>query len=370
MNLFGRSKLRWCVGLSALALLGGAAFSACGDDNSPATTTTASTVADTSQAGVTSPAASPTTNPFTSVDGIVDPTNHGWPRDVKGLNGTITIEHKPTRITTMSAGFDEITLGLVPVSRIVGVGSATKNPDTSSMSTEVQDVPTVGRDPESVASVSPDLVVASPTQKADVVAAIAKLGIPIVQLNLDPTPEGRISTILLLGYLYGEEDRAVTLANEVQKRYEAVTAITSKKPDADRPVVLSATKYTSMFIAGSGTTGEGIVTAAGGINAGTKSGIVGNATASLENVVATDPDVIIIPMAAAPGAAYKAELMNAAALANTPAIKNGRVFVVPPQLYTTNSFENVRAVEHLAHILWPDDFPAADPPPFTLPTGQ
>jgi iron complex transport system substrate-binding protein len=362
--------LRWGVAVGALALLGGAAFSACGDDNNPAATATASAGASAPSTTVASATASPAANPFAGVDGIVDPTNHRWPRQVKGLNGTVTIKQKPARITTMSAGFDEITLGLVPVSRMVGVGSATKNPDVSSMSAEVQDVPTVGRDPESVASVDPDLVVASPTQKADVVAAIAKLAIPIVQLKLDPTPEGRIATILLLGYMYGEEERAVTLANEVQKRYEAVTAITSKIPDADRPMVLSATEYTSMFIAGSGTTGEGIVTAAGGINAGTRSGIVGNATASLENVVATDPDIIIIPMAAAPGAAYKAELMSAAALANTPAIKNGKVFVVPPQLYTTNSFENVRAVEHLAHILWPADFPVADPPPFTLPTGQ
>lgn len=306
---------------------------------------------------------------LTGVPGIVDPSNLSWPRQVEGLNGRRTIAEKPMKIHTMSAGIDEITISLVPLSRIVGVGSATKNPDISSFASLVAGLPTVAREPEPVVASGARLVIATPTQKADVVAAIESAGITVVQLNLDPTPAGRLNAILLLGYIYGEEERAVALADEVAARYDAVVAKTGAKPDAQKPVVAHLTKYTSLYMAGSGTTGEGIIVAAGGRNGGTVAGIKGNQQISLEAVVAANPEIIIIPMPASSGEPFKAELLAEPALASVPAIKNRRVYVVPPSLYTTNSFANVRAVEHLAHILWPAEFPVADPPQFSL-AGQ
>lgn len=87
-------------------------------------------------------------------------------------------------------------------------------------------------------------------------------------MNLDPTPAGRLNAILLLGYIYGKEERAVALADEVSERYERVVGVTGKKVDAEKPVVAHLTKYTSLYLAGSRTTGEGIVMAAGAKAAG------------------------------------------------------------------------------------------------------
>jgi iron complex transport system substrate-binding protein len=364
-----RLRKRWLpLVLAALAV--GAFAAACGgDDDDGAWTSTQPAVA-------TSAAATPTESPakrieerLKGVPGIVDASNLSWPRTVEGLNGRRTIKAKPTKIHTMSAGIDEITLSLVPLSRVVGVGSATKNPDISSFASLVQGLPTVAREPEAVVASRAELVIATPTQKADVVAAIEGAGVPVVQLNLDPTPAGRINAILLLGYIYGEEERAIALADEVSARYEKVIAVTGKKRDAEKPVVAHLTKYTSLYMAGSGTTGEGIITAAGAKNAGTVSGVKGNQQIGLEAVVAANPDIIIIPMPAEAGEKFKAELLAEPTLAGVPAIKNRKVYVVPPALYTTNSFANVRAVEHLAHILWPSEFPVADPPQFSL-AGQ
>jgi iron complex transport system substrate-binding protein len=286
------------------------------------------------------------------------------------MNGTITIEKQPQRIHTMSSGFDEITAGLVALNRIAAVGKATQDPNTSNIAGLVKDLPAVTREPEAVASARPDLVIASPTQKADVVANIARLGIPVVQLELDPTPAGRINTILLLGYIYGEEERALALAKEVQTRYEAVVKVTSAKPAAQRQVVLSMVKFTAYNAWGTGTTGDGIVVAAGGGSAAAKVGLEGNKQISLETIVAMNPDIIILPMPTEPANALKAELMGQAVLKEVPAIKNGRILLVPPELYTTNSYANVRAVEHLASILWPQDFPNATYPQFSLPVNK
>ena len=62
------------------------------------------------------------------IPGIVDPTNTGWPRDVEGLNGRVTIQAKPGRIHTVSLGHDEVTYALVPADRVVAVGKYTQSP--------------------------------------------------------------------------------------------------------------------------------------------------------------------------------------------------------------------------------------------------
>ena len=348
----------------SLGLLATAAMlAACGgddDDEGVSPTSTASTTAAPTQAP----------NRFAAVPGIVDPENHTWPRKVTGLNGEVTIKAKPERIHTMSSGFDEITAGLVALNRIAAVGRATQDPNTSNIASLVKDLPAIGRDPEQVASVRPDLVVASPTQKADVIENISRLGIAVVQLELDPSPAGRINTILLMGYIYGEEERAVALADEVQGRYDAVVKVASTKPETQRPYILSMVKFTAYNAWGTGTTGDGIIVAAGGASAAKRGGVEGNKQISLESIVAMTPDMILLPMPKEPAEALKVELLGQAALQSVPAIKSGKIVIVPPELYTTNSYANVRAVEHLASLLWPSDFPNATYAQFSLPVNR
>ena len=57
------------------------------------------------------PTPQPAVNYFEGVPGIVDPTNFGWPREVEGVNGIVSIPSKPLRIITASVGHDEITSG-------------------------------------------------------------------------------------------------------------------------------------------------------------------------------------------------------------------------------------------------------------------
>ena len=71
---------------------------------------------------VVAPSPTPTPGPsLEGVVGIVDPANMGWPRQVEGLNGIITIPAKPQRIITASIGHDELTLAPRP-QRAVGRG--------------------------------------------------------------------------------------------------------------------------------------------------------------------------------------------------------------------------------------------------------
>ena len=296
--------------------------------------------------------------------GIVDATNSGWPREVEGLNGIVSIPAKPVRIITASVGHDEMTLALVPNERLVAVGGATKNETYSNVASLVQEKAEVSRDPELIIAQSPDVIVTSPFFPIELVEALQRAGIPVIQTELEQGPEARINAILLMGYIYGEEERAFAFADEVQARYDALVGVTSVKEP--KPRVLALTQYSdTLWVAGGNSTEGGVITAAGGLNAAEDAGITSNQTTSLEGVIAMAPDIIIIPQPVAFGAEeFRQSLLETEALAELPAIKNGAVFIVESRHFTTLSYWNIRGAEDLARMLWPDDFP--DPPAETF----
>ena len=344
---------------------------------SPATpTVVAATPSPTEAAAVATATATPTEaaspeqsleEQFANVDGIVDPTNFGWPRTVDGLNGTVSIPDKPLRIITASIGHDEMTLALVPVERLVGIGSFSKDPVYSNVSTLVQDVAEISRDPETIVAETPDVIVTSPYFPNEGIEALMTVGIPVVQTQLDNDPEARINSILLMGYIYGEEERAVEFAMEVRDRYEALTGVTAGA--APKPRVLALTEFSdSLWVAGSNSTEGGVIEAAGGINAAAEAGIEGNQTTSLEGVIAMNPEVIVIPQPVAFGAQEFLESLFAnEALAEVPAIVNSRVHIVDSKLFTTLSHWNIIGAEHLAQMLWPEEFPEPIADTFSTP---
>ena len=222
--------LRLLVVPLALALLGVALAACSSNDDSPATprapataeaeapTATASAAPTeeptaTPTAGAT-PTPAPTPTPeaagrsLAGVKGIVDPTNSGWPREVEGLNGIVSIAAKPLRIITASVGHDEMTLALVPNERLVAVGGATKDETYSNVASLVQEKAEISRDPEVIIAQSPDVVVTSPWFPIEVVKALQRAGIAVIQTELQQSPESRVEAILLMGYIYGEEERA------------------------------------------------------------------------------------------------------------------------------------------------------------------
>ena len=306
---------------------------------------------------------------FEGVRGIVDPTNFGWPREVEGLNGLVSIPSKPQRIITASIGHDEMTLALVPRDRLVGVGGVTKNATYSNVASLAQDIAEISRDPETIVAQSPDVIVTSPFFPAEAVEALSNTGIPVVQTELKHDMEANVNSILFMGYIFGEEERAIEFAAEVRDRHDSLVAVTGRA--GPRPRVLALTQYSDkLWVAGGNSTEGGVITAAGGTNAAEEAGVDGNQTTSLEGVIAMDPEVIIIAQPVEFGAEeFRQSLLANEALAELPAIKNERVHIVESRYFTTLSYWNIRGAEDLARILWPDDFPERAAAPFSIPGG-
>lgn len=328
--------------------------------NTPAPTATPRSV----PTSTSTPTPPPLVGQLTGVPGIVDPTNLSWPRQVEGLNGIVEIPAKPQRIITASVGHDEMVLAIVPNERLVAVGSATQNQTYSNVADLVQDKPQISRDPETIIAQNPDVVVTSPFFSMEGIEALNRVGIPAIQTQLDHDAEARINNILFLGYILGEEARALEFAKEVRDRYKALVAVTGQKQD--RPRVLALTSYSdNLWVAGANSTEGSVIEAAGGVNAAADQGVEGNQTTSLEGVIAMNPDVIIIAQPVEFGAEeFRERLRSDQALQEIPAIRDDRVHVVESKHFTTLSYWNIRGAEDLARVLWTDDF--SEPPAETF----
>ena len=290
---------------------------------------------------------------FANVDGIIDPTNFGWPRSVETSEGVITLTAPPMKIHSLSLGHSEILAALVDFDRLTAVYSFFVDEEQSNIAELSSDALMIGFDPEEVVALDPEVIIASSFTDADTMALMTGAGIPIARAALENSALGNVPNILLIGYLVGAEAKAIELADELIARMQFISDVVASDT---QPRVLSVSKWTSAFAAGSGSTEGGIIEQAGGINAAADSGIEGHQQVSIESIAAINPDVIIVPQPLDGANTFIAELTSSAVLAEVPAVKNGEIYYVPPRYHTTLSHWNVRGIEDLAKLLFPSNF--------------
>jgi iron complex transport system substrate-binding protein len=332
-------------GVLMVAVLAGALISACGGSDAAAEPADAPVGAATDSGFDESR--------FADVPGIVDSTNFGWPRSVETSEGVITLDAAPTKIHSLSLGHSEILAALVDFDRLTAVYNFFVDDEQSNIAALSAEAVMIGFDPEEVVALEPEVIVASRYTDADTVALMTGASIPVARTSLENSALGNVPNILLIGYMVGAEAEAIALADEIEERMAFISGVLSGDPG---PRVLSVSKWTSAFAAGSDTTEGGIIEQAGGINAAADSGIEGHQQVSIESIAAINPDVIIVPQPLDGANTFIEELTSSPALAEVPAVKNGQIFYVLPRYHTTLSHWNVRGVEDLASLLFPSLF--------------
>jgi iron complex transport system substrate-binding protein len=301
------------------------------------------------------PTMTPGPNAFADVPGIVDPDNFGWPRIVETSEGRMEIPQPPQGIYSLSLGHAEIIVALTGPGRLAGSTSFFKDPGTSAAWEQFVGLPEAGSDAEKIIALDPDLIVAASFTQPELTEQLKGIGLPVVRAELESSILGNVPNILLLGYMLGEEDRALALVGEVRRRINVIESRLAGE-DGDRPRVLAASRFTSIFVAGAGSTEGGIIEAAGGINAAAESGIESHQEASIESIVAINPDIILLTQPEESALDLADELYAEPALAEVPAIRDRRVLYGDPTYYTTLSHWNVRGIEESARAFFPELF--------------
>jgi iron complex transport system substrate-binding protein len=275
-----------------------------------------------------------------------------FPRKIEALNGVITVAQKPQRVMTLSVGYDEMTLALVDKSRIAAISQYTADPTISNVADQVAGIPIYGKGAEQVIAAKPDLVVADRFTDKDLVRQVQAAGVTVAVTDLVDAYDGFVGSIRVLAYLYGEDARGDALIRDINDRLARIDAVVAKHAGEPKPHILLL--QGNAYVAGAGSNMDGIIRRAGGINVAAESGISGTKQISLESIIAMNPDTIVIPGSPEKDPKSFAQVTANPALAAVPAVVNKRVFGVTDAYLFTLSHWNVRAMEELARLLYPN----------------
>lgn len=280
---------------------------------------------------------------------------------------TVTLEQPVERVAILDNGTIEILKALGVSDRLVGNHSA--NVDNPLYS-ELKDVPVVATysevNYEKLAEVRPQVVFSSVRAHGvvDEQEHLQGFRIKDIKLNLR-NPEVIKDEVLLLGNMFGKEEKAQELVDFYNKYEELIASRVEQVAPEDRPTVFVEYHAGDFHTGGPGSRFYEQTVLAGAVNIA--SGLSEEPQVSAEWVAEQNPDVILRE---ASGFGYgvssydnvkmiRQEIMERPGLANTTAIRDGAVYLISIDIYSRPAY--IVGVSYIAKWLYPDLFEDLDP---------
>lgn len=253
---------------------------------------------------------------------------------------------KPARLIAMTLASAEMLVDLAPRRRIVGLHKLAGDPAYSNVADKARGVPLLGSEPESVIALRPDMVFAASYASASFLNHLRAAKVPVFQFSAFGSVEDIFANVEKMGQLIGEEAKARSL---VRRARERIRAIRSRIPrDAKPPRVLALLR--GGWTPGSRTSQDAMIRLAGGENAAAGRGVRGTRRVSAEQVIAWNPDVLVVGADPKSGASLKAMLRASAIYAP---LRNRRIIEIPHPRFSSASHYVVRGIADLAKALHP-----------------
>ncbi len=281
----------------------------------------------------------------------------------------VTMNMPVTRIVSCSANHIATMRAMdVDISTIVGVRKDVH--DAGDYFPEFADTPNIGTgfpiNYEAILALNPDLVMIWPNAYATDANNLP--GVPCVGFDCSNT-ETYVDEIMRLSYIIGRVDEAKELVNFYKGIVNQIEEKIETIPVADRPTVYYEAKA-AYSTTGSGTQGHALLTRAGGANI--FSDKTGSFTTDAESVLLLNPDVIVkfarryvgyggyyVGTPLSEMVAARNEIMNRPELANTDAVKNGKVYILDGDI--VGATRNFIGMAYMAKWFYPDLFADLDP---------
>jgi len=247
----------------------------------------------------------------------------------------VTIEEKPERIVSCYYISTSLVIALGLEDQLVGVeAKADKRNIYSLAAPQLIDLPNTGSmkefNLEGCIAMEPDLVI-MPLKLADHAETLSDLGISVLLVN----PEsGKLlnEMITLVGQATGTVEQAESLLKFSADKADQIASLVSDV--TERPSVYLAGNSDMLSTATAGMYQNSLIVDAGGTNVASEIQDTYWATISHEQLLAWDPDYIVI----VPEASYTVEdVLNTEALSGLRAIQNGNVFAMPASLEAWDS---------------------------------
>lgn len=211
---------------------------------------------------------------------------------------------------------------------------------------------------ENIIALKPDVIICSnedEVYKPDELQS--KLGIPVVYADIELNNTAKVYTFL--GEVLGVQSRANKLADSTAKALGTVEKAVAKISSSEKRKIYYAEGTDWLQTDITNNVHAQVVDVAGGINvaniAEDKTGSM--AKVSLEQVIAWNPDIILVGATAAKGGFYS-KVYSTPAWSSISAVKNKQIYQIPSLPFNwfdrPPSAVRVLGVEWLANLLYPD----------------
>lgn len=309
-----------------IAIVGSFALSGCGETTTTTTEPPPTTVGE----GVTvAPAEEEAVFPVTVVDD----------------NGTdVTVTARPERIVSTSPANTEILFAVGAGDRVVGVTSLDDYPP------EVVGIDTIGDfqpNTEAIIALDPDLVVGY-SGNEEALQPLSDAGVPVLIMNA-ASVAGIYTDVRTIGAAVGAPKAAEDLIVSLQTEIEGIS--NSAGETGETPTVFYALDDT-LWTVGPGSFVDELITLAGGANVAA-AGSSAYFQLTPEELVASDPDAVILPNTVFPTVeAFAADPR----FAPLRAVIEGRVYLIDDVTVTRPGPRVGQGLSILAKALHPDSF--------------
>ena len=268
------------------------------------------------------------------------------------LGVTVTIDKYPERIVSLSPANTEILFALGLGDRIVGVTEYCTYPEAALSKDKIGGFSTINT--EKIAVLNPDLLVAADGNSEETIAHLRELGYTIITVNAD-TIDTTLADIRLIGKAAGVESAAEELVSSMKAD---LAGIAEKTKGAEKPTILHCMWTDPLWVSGSGTFQDEMISAAGGVNAAAAEG--GWVALTMEKFLTMNPDIIVVDSGDGMGVgtddALKNFFLKDSRMQSLSAVQNERVYVVNADIIDRGGPRIVEGVEALAEIAHPDIF--------------
>jgi len=267
------------------------------------------------------------------------------------MGRAVAIDQVPQRIVSFGPSITEILFALGLEEKAVGVSNYCDYPEAAKLKAKIGDAfnPSL----EKIVALEPDLVLTVKQEQLN--RELDALGIKFMVLDPEDI-DGIFKDIELVGEITGTKKRAEELIKDMQDSISQVIALMEDVPKVSVFFIIDATDPTLPWTAGTGSFIDALITMAGGEN------VAGEAVGawvpfSLEQVVSSDPEVIIIQtMIAGIPTISKEELEEHPVWGEMTAVKQGKVYIIDGDLVSRAGPRIIQGLEEIAKIIHPELF--------------
>ncbi|MBL4865855.1 MAG: ABC transporter substrate-binding protein [Pseudomonadales bacterium] len=244
------------------------------------------------------------------------------------------------RVVSINLCTDELLLSLAERHQILSVSFLSTQPEYSYYWDQLDGISINRGLAEEILPLKPDLVLAGKYTTVAAVNFLRAFGLNVEQIEIPQDFAGVYSSIRKVGELIGAEKKAKVIISEMKLKMDNI-----RKRTAGQPTLQAAILAPNNFTSGINTFKSKLIEAAGFENIAGRYGIDWYGTLSLEHIVESQPDVLIIDNSTANKNSLADRLLQHPALRR--GMLNTKILDMPPALWACGGPITVKALDIL-----------------------